>query len=213
MSSFYVACLASYNNGVLHVAHIELSSDKDEMQEAIDAMLRNSRFPNVTVVCHVCNGSGSQTFHNSENGDTRQGDCLECRGNGEVPSAEEWAIHDYDDMPSFGEYCGLDTIAEYAEFVEEMESDHNFDAETIAAIVKDFDDLQQARDAMSDRFAGIFDSFKEYAEEQADEMLACHDIKDDNPLARYFDYDQFARELEMEMHTVEIGQSVAVFYA
>ena len=48
-SRFYAACLASYNNGVLYGVWIDASTDVDEMQEAINAMLRGSKFPNVTI--------------------------------------------------------------------------------------------------------------------------------------------------------------------
>lgn len=41
----YVACLASYNNGVLHGRWIDVSSDADEMGEEIAAMLKASPMP------------------------------------------------------------------------------------------------------------------------------------------------------------------------
>ena len=41
----YVACLASYNNGILHGAWIDASSDANEMQDAVDAMLAASPMP------------------------------------------------------------------------------------------------------------------------------------------------------------------------
>ncbi|MET3601110.1 antirestriction protein ArdA [Martelella mangrovi] len=41
----YVACLASYNNGILHGAWIDASADVEEMQEEIAAMLKRSPMP------------------------------------------------------------------------------------------------------------------------------------------------------------------------
>ena len=41
----YVACLASYNSGILHGAWFDASSDVDEMQSAIDAVLKSSPVP------------------------------------------------------------------------------------------------------------------------------------------------------------------------
>ena len=38
----YVACLAAYNEGILHGQWIDASSDESEMQEAVDAMLAAS---------------------------------------------------------------------------------------------------------------------------------------------------------------------------
>ena len=39
----YVACLASYNAGILHGEWIDVTDDLEEMQESIDAMLSRSR--------------------------------------------------------------------------------------------------------------------------------------------------------------------------
>jgi antirestriction protein len=80
-SRIYVACLASYNSGILHGQWIEATSDRDEMQAAIDAILRASPCPNVTVT-------------HPETGE-------------EVPSAEEWAIHDYDSFPTLASIRAL----------------------------------------------------------------------------------------------------------
>jgi len=41
----YVACLAAYNNGILHGRWIDASTDVDEMQEEIEAMLKESPVP------------------------------------------------------------------------------------------------------------------------------------------------------------------------
>ncbi len=41
----YVACLASYNNGILHGAWID-ATDEDEMEEGIKAMLKAGPIPN-----------------------------------------------------------------------------------------------------------------------------------------------------------------------
>jgi antirestriction protein len=41
----YVACLASYNSGILHGAWFDASSDVDEMQAAINAVIESSPVP------------------------------------------------------------------------------------------------------------------------------------------------------------------------
>lgn len=167
----YAACLASYNNGILHGAWIDASSDADEMQEAVNAMLASSK----------------------------------------IPDAEEFAIHDYDGLPSsFGEYPGLETIAEFVELCEEF--DH-IDSDDMAKIIADFSDLAEARSALNDDFCGIYDCFRDYADEAADEMLACHDAKADSILVRYFDYDAFARDLNMDMRTIDLNSGIAVFHS
>lgn len=195
----YVACLASYNNGRLHGEWIDADSDADVMREEIARILRESPFPNVTVECPDCEGVDSA-------------DCTICKGKGVVPSAEEWAIHDYDGIPStFSEYPDLQAIADFVELCEEWEG--QIDSDDMAAIAAHIG-AEYAAEMMRDNFCGIYDSFRDYADESADEMLACHDIKDDNPLARYFDYESFARDLSFDMTTVELPSGkVAVFHS
>ncbi|RWI96378.1 MAG: antirestriction protein ArdA [Mesorhizobium sp.] len=204
---FYAACLASYNNGVLHGRWIDASDDVDAMQDEINGMLRESRFPNVTVDCVACDGTGEKTFHNSETGDTRQGACPTCNGSGSVPSAEEWAIHDFEGLPSgFGEYCGLQTIADYAEIAEEFDY---IDESNLAKIYDEFRDIEEMREAMRDNFAGIHNSFRDYSDDFADEML--HGAPEF--ATRYFDYESFARDLKMDMRVVDLdGGQVAIFH-
>lgn len=190
---FYAACLASYNSGVLHGRWIDASSDVDEMQEEISAMLRESKFPNVRVECPDCEGSGKP--HGS--GD---GVCETCGGSGEVPSAEEWAIHDYEDMPiTLGEYPGIQAIADYMEFVEAVE-DRCGDCDGLAqAMLENWHDVKAATTAL-DNFLGVYDTFRDYADEFADELL--HDAAE---FARqFFDYDAFARYLKMDYTVLDL---------
>jgi antirestriction protein len=199
----YIACLASYNNGTMHGEWIDASSDTDEMQEHVDRILRASPYPNVTVTCPDCSGDGKVMagFHAT--------DCRTCKGTGTVPSAEEFAIHDFDGIPSsLGEYCGLQAVADYVEFFEEFESDH--DADTLAAIIADAYDMDEARTRLEDHYCGVFDTFRDYADAVADEMIAGIESE---TLRRYFDYEAFARDLAMDMHTVDVPAGVAVFHA
>lgn len=200
----YVACLASYNNGRLHGAWIDASSDVDEMQEEIAAMLRASPCPNVMVDCSECEGSGEIEHPNG-----KASECPNCR-DGQVPSAEEWAVHDYDGFPNMGEYPSLEDVAAFVELTEEHDG---IEPDDLAKIVADFSTVDEASEALRDQFCGIYDSFRDYADETADESLAAHDIKDDSPLARYFDYESFARDLGYDMRTIDVSSGVAVFYA
>lgn len=180
---FYAACLASYNNGVLHGQWIDAQSDIDAMQAEVDAMLRASRFPNVTV----------------EHPETGKA----------VPSAEEWAIHDTEGLPSsIGEYSGLQPIADFVELVED--NDH-MDEDDIKAIVQDFGDVETAAERLRNDFCGIYSSFRDYAEEYADEHILS-ECKNET-VARYFDYEAFARDLRMDMNAVEVATGVAIFHA
>ena len=203
MARFYAACLASYNNGVLHGRWIDLSSDADEMQEAVNAMLRESKFPNVTVKCPECEGAGKPWGF----GDSV---CEVCGGSGTVPSAEEFAIHDYDDMPSsFGEYPSLGTLAGYGAYLEEFDE---HDQELLDAVYENYRSVEEASDAMRDNFITTADSFRAYADEAADEQMSCHtsDGKIPQFLINYFDYEAYARDLRHDYTVLELSSGVAI---
>jgi len=193
----YIACLASYNNGTLHGKWIDATSDVDEMQEDVNALLRSSKYPNVMVECPACGGV------------CRVGACSTCQGSGEVPSAEEFAIHDFDGIPYLGEYCGLRAVADYVEFVEAHDS---FEADEIKAVMDDCSgDLALAKERLEDGYCGTFARFQDFADEYVDDCIL-PDV--DNEMAqRYFDYESFARDLEIEMHTIDTPVGVMVFLA
>ena len=212
---FYAACLASYNNGVLHGAWIDAGTDVDEMQDRVNDMLRASKFPNVTVDCPQCEGSGETEGVFAIGGKPELIVCLHCEGSGEVPSAEEMAIHDYDGLPStLGEYCGLQAIVDYMEFIEAVEDTGTDDPAALAqAMVENWHSVEYAQQAI-DNYAGTYSSFREYADEAADEMIACHtsDGKAPQTLINYFDYDAYARDLALEMTVLDVPGGVAVFH-
>jgi antirestriction protein len=182
----YVACLASYNSGILHGQWIDATSDRDEMQEAIDAILRASPCPNVYVT-------------HPETGE-------------EVPSAEEWAIHDYDSFPNLGEYPGLDAVADMAEMIETAEDDHGISFDDFQAIADNWhgraDDIRSALE----NFAGIFDTLRDYADDMAEEMMDAEGLAENSTARRYFDYDSYARDIGIEYTVIDCPSGVAVFY-
>lgn len=208
---FYAACLASYNNGVLHGAWIDAESDVDAMQEQVSAMLRKSRFPNVTVTCPECEGDKQIDYL-----DTGRGDCETCKGGGFVYSAEEFAIHDSGGLPrSMGEYCGLQAIANFVEFVEEVEEATGRDGEELArAMLDNWHDMDSAKHELSNNFRGVYDTFREYADESADEQIACYTADGKAPefLTSHFDYESHARDLEHGTTTLNLSDGVAVFW-
>jgi len=56
----YVACLSAYNNGHLHGEWIDASNDVEEMQEAINAMMKKSPMPDAEEwAIHDFEGFGS----------------------------------------------------------------------------------------------------------------------------------------------------------
>lgn len=229
---FYAACLASYNNGVLFGRWIDADSDVDVMAAEVSAMLRESPYPNVTVVAPdgyekaaIAEGWSrvphSGMFSGPVGSPVRIADYDDwkelCEVHGiaplQVPSAEEWAAHDYEGLPSsFGEYSGLQPIAD---FVEMTESFDYLDSDDLAEIVDYFAKLDDAREALRDRFAGIYESFRDYSDETADEAIACLSGDSEIPdfLTNYFDYESYARDLALETTAVSVGSNVAIFHS
>lgn len=178
MATMYAACLASYNNGRLHGAHIEITSDIDDMAEQVAAMLRASPYPNVTV-----KHEGKQ-----------------------VPSAEEWAVHDWDDdtglFSVLGETSDLKAIARIAAMVEHAESELGNDGPAIVSAYWDNmgvssmpDDPHEAVEAARDAYAGSFDSWTDWAEQYLEDTGGLSEIPEH--LRYYFDYEAYGRDANL----------------
>lgn len=188
MPRFYAACLASYNAGTLHGAWVDASTDVDAMQEEINAMLRASPHPNVMV-------------EDPETG-------------AEVPSAEEYAIHDYDGLPSsLGEHPGLDVIAAYAELLEAAE-DRNIPGDVAAELVDrhTVDDIERAKDTVEDEYQGAFGSLADWAENFEYNTGGMHDVPEH--LRGYIDFAAIGRDAELggDIRAIRSGRSLYVFW-
>ncbi|MBS7457712.1 antirestriction protein ArdA [Coralloluteibacterium stylophorae] len=193
MPRIYVACLASYNNGRLHGRWIDLDGqDANDVRDEIAAMLRESPFPNVRIECPECNGRKSRLVASCVSPDREP--CPVCNGTGKVPSAEEWAVHDYDDLPaSWGEHPDLDKLLAYVEAVEDMdESDREaFDAWIDNYSGSDPDDTEKFRE----EYQGCFNTLTDYAEHIVEELGLLVGVPD--RIANYFDYESFGRDLRL----------------
>ncbi len=182
----YVACLASYNNGVLHGDWIDLEGmDADGVREEIATILRESPHPNVTVPCPWCHDPVRDV---RPLGMT----CEACANTGHVPSAEEWAVHDYDDLSSsWGEHPDLDKLCEFVETLDELD-----DYEREAFLVyRDHEGDHVDLDSFRDAYAGQFDSWADFAENLIDDQGVLQDVPAE--LARYFDYEAYGRDLRL----------------
>lgn len=187
----YVACLASYNNGVLHGAWIDASADADEMQAEVDAILRTSKFPNVTV---------------EHEGKT-------------VPSAEEYAIHDHEGpfLADIKEYAGLAEVARRMALAETLEDKFDDDAADLfdayidhhgAGYCTDADDICSA---IEDAYRGKHDSIEAYVEEMAEETGMLNEVPEN--LRYYFDFAALGRDMEIngELSTYKANGETYVF--
>jgi len=200
MSRIYIACLASYNNGEPHGRWIDASSDVDVMQDEVNLILAASPYPNVTIDCLACGNCGSS--------DSSM--CATCKGAGRVTSAEEFAIHDFDGLPSsLGESCGLQAVADVVSFMEDDVPDEI--AGEVYALLDDCNgNIASAKDAL-DKYVGTYPTFREYSDEYADECVLSGAT--DQTLVNYFDYESYARDLRDSMRTVDVPAGVMVFHA
>ena len=141
----YVACLASYSSGILHGTWCDFTTD--DIHEQVQAMLRDSKYPNVMVECPACSGTG----------------CTSCADKGEVPSAEEWAIHDSEGFPRgyVQEHSDFDELADMAELIEEQ----GLELVTAAMDCTSADDAASIRSMIEDNYCGVHDSLADWAEE------------------------------------------------
>ena len=121
---------------------------------------------------------------------------------------DEWMIQDYDGLPSeIGEYPDLIEVYDLCHALKDIDDDT---AEAYLEYMRDcFEiDTNGLLNAESN-FVGIYDSFREYADDIADEML---NVRDNDFLMNYFDYQSFARDLEYDYTVVHIsGYQIAIF--
>ena len=144
----YVACLAAYNNGILHGAWVDAAQEPWAIYDGMKAMLAESP----------------------------------------MPGAEEWAIHDYE---GFGgahieEYTSFDTVAELTAFIVEH-------GDIGAALLEHFSgDIDEAREALDNRYLGQHASLAYYVQEQPEETTSIP-----QPLRYYIDWQAMARDAEL----------------
>lgn len=160
----YVACLAAYNNGILHGRWIDATQGEDHIWNGIRAMLAASP----------------------------------------IPGAEEHAIHDHEGFEgaAFSEYESVQHVAELADFIEE----HGVIA---GKLVEHFGDLEEAKEALEDRYCGVHSSVADFAQEITEETTQIP-----RNLQYYIDYERMARDLEMsDILAIETGfEEVHIFW-
>lgn len=119
---------------------------------------------------------------------------------------EEYAVHDYNNLPSsdLGEWPNLKQVIEVAQAVHE----HGYELVKGYLSFTGLDELSE----LNDRFLGIYDSLEDYAYDYINE---CYDLeKALGNLAGYFDYEAFARDLDLngDINAVQLSLGrVAIF--
>ena len=121
---------------------------------------------------------------------------------------DEWMIQDYDGLPSeIGEYPDLIEVYDLCHALKDIDDSL---AEAYLEYMKDsFEiDTNGLLNAESN-FVGIYDSFNDFSDSYADEILDC---TEDNFITRYFDYESFARDLEYDYTVLDVSNyQVAIF--
>lgn len=109
--------------------------------------------------------------------------------------AEEYAIHDYEGFGSYrvSEYEGLESVHEVACFIEEH-------GDLGAELLAQFSSIDEARDAIEDKYAGCYKSVADFAEELAEQSTQIPES-----LQYYIDYERMGRDLVMggDIFTIE----------
>ncbi|MEJ7928248.1 antirestriction protein ArdA [Sphingobium sp. AN641] len=162
----YVACLAAYNNGILHGAWIDAAQEAWTLYDAISDMLSASP----------------------------------------VAGAEEWAIHDEEGFSGvrIAEYEGLDRVAELAAFIAEH-------GELGAALLEHCDgDVEEAREALEDRYMGNHASLADYVQDVTEEGTPIP-----SSLRYYIDWHSMARDAELsgDLFTLQTAFDVVHVFA
>jgi len=164
----YVACLASYNNGVLHGRWIDAAQYPGDIEDEIAAMLAES----------------------SE------------------PSAEEWAIHDYDNFGGIrlGESESMMDVATLAGLVVQYGA-------VFAALVNHIGtNHEESARMMTENYQGLWDSPAAWAKEQLKDSGQLAEVP---PMLRgYVDFEAYARDCELggDILSFDVGNQVAVFW-
>lgn len=122
---------------------------------------------------------------------------------------EEYAIHDYMNFPEgiIKEYTSPSTVVEYAELMT------NDDAGLAIVELKShlgLDSLESAKQYHDDNYCGEWDDFEAYSDEYIDSTGMLYEVPE--TIKNYFDYKSFARDLEMDYITIEVGGMTHVWH-
>lgn len=121
--------------------------------------------------------------------------------------AEEYAIHDYEGFGGYGlsEYQGIQSVHEIACFTLE----HGEIARELLSYYGG--DLEEAKLAIEENYAGCYKTLADYAEELTEETTQIPEN-----LAYYIDYERMGRDMELngDVFTIETGyEKVHIFWS
>lgn len=195
--SIYVSVLADYNSGYLHGKWIDASLSVDEIWQHINQLYTTSKYPN--VIATVCNECDYINLYEHDK-------CSSCDSSNIkiVPSAEEYAIHDYEGFAPFSvsEYSSIEEIADIASLLSNVTSDE--DLAKITFLQGIYQDLDTLKDKIDD--VNIYHgSRSNYAEELISDICDVPTL-----LIHYIDYEKFGLDLELNGELVEVERDVYI---
>ena len=215
----YIACLASYNNGRLHGRWIDATSDVDEMSAEIRKILRTSPFPNVRrqdFGCRACDKVFVCTLP-YDGSSLAPLLCDACPSESPVepdgehyPSAEEWAIHDYDGVRphGMGEHTSLDTVAAWLAVLEKAD-DAGIPEEVAAELAEQFGEpggkepFTETLEKLESEYAGCHRNLAEWAESLEEETGGLESVPE--RLRNYIDFDALGNDARLGGDIIPIG--------
>lgn len=122
-----------------------------------------------------------------------------------IEDAEEFGIYDYEGFEGapVSEYSGIAEIVGLAAFIGEH-------GELGGKLISYYGDLETARTAIEDHYAGEYSSLAEFAEELTEQSTEIPE-----KLRCYIDYERMARDLEInDVTVIETGfEQVHVFWS
>ena len=127
--------------------------------------------------------------------------------------ADEIAVHDYNNFPNMGEYPDHESIYNLAHAID---GSHLCD-EIIIKYFGDYygydlEELTEHIQDIEDAFIGEFDTFRDFADEMADEHIQSFNKEIQQFVFFYFDYEKYARDLEHDFHVITLDNyNVAIF--
>ena len=153
--------------------------------------MKNDTVPKIYVACLAAYNNGylhGRWIDVDKDVEAINREIFEMLAESPIPNAEEHAIHDYDGFGgiNIGEYAGIETVLELAEFIQEHGE------ELAAGVYNYYGSIDDAKDALENRYHGEHDSELDYAEQLFDECYA-HDIPEN--IRYYIDYEKFSRDL------------------
>lgn len=98
---------------------------------------------------------------------------------------------------------GIQLILDYLQLDEDEREMLDAYCECFGTDIENFEDFVEKA---KERNMGQWDSFRDFADHMAEEEIACHSCgKETEFFERYFDYEGYARDLEMDYYTSDNG--------